>query len=53
MRLHGGWLQAFVKCKSYYGVQFVKSLHILKDKFKQKAEVVHASLFCSNSYCPG
>ncbi|KAJ7522936.1 hypothetical protein O6H91_18G031500 [Diphasiastrum complanatum] len=31
--------KAFIKCKHYYGVQFVKRLHVLKDRRLQKAEV--------------
>ena len=35
------WFQAFVKCKNYYGIQFVKGLHIFKNKLQQKAEVCY------------
>ncbi|KAL2612195.1 hypothetical protein R1flu_023887 [Riccia fluitans] len=39
--------KAFVRCEDYYGIQFVKGLHILKDRNKQKAEVVCFQLLFS------
>ncbi|KAH7444660.1 hypothetical protein KP509_02G086900 [Ceratopteris richardii] len=31
--------RAFVKCKNYFGIQFSKKVHSLKDAYEQKAEV--------------
>lgn len=44
------WFQAFVKCKNYYGIQFVKGLHIFKNKLQQKAEVCYVFIMSWRSY---
>ncbi|OAE19425.1 hypothetical protein AXG93_4273s1210 [Marchantia polymorpha subsp. ruderalis] len=31
--------KAFVRCEDFYGIQFVKGLHIIKERNKQKAEI--------------
>lgn len=38
LTMNGFAWQAFVKCQNFYGIQFVKGLHILKDKRLQRAE---------------